>query len=57
MSGIQILLHELSLNGTAKTKLAMLAFLHCREFVKNSSVNKADRMFSADWGQKALAPT
>ena len=32
---IYILLDKLILNGTAKMKLAMLAFLYCREFVKN----------------------
>ena len=36
ISRIQISLDELILNDTAKTKSAMLAFLYCREFVKNS---------------------
>ena len=29
-------LDQLIFNGRTKTKLAMLAFLHCGEFVKNS---------------------
>ena len=33
----KILLDELILNGTVKTKLAMLAFLNCGEFVKKST--------------------
>ena len=36
ISWIQSLLDDLILNGTAKTKLAMLALLHCGVFVKNS---------------------
>ena len=36
ISWIQSLLDELILNGTAKTKLAMLAFLYCEGIVKNS---------------------
>ena len=36
MSLVQILLVLLMLNGTAKGKLAILAFSHCGEFVKNS---------------------
>ena len=37
ISWIQSLLDELVLKGRAKTKLAMLALLHGRMFVKNSS--------------------
>ena len=33
-SRIKFLLDELIFNGTAKTKLVMLAFLYCGEFVK-----------------------
>ena len=36
ISWIQILLEELILNGTAKTKSRMLTFLYCGEFVKTS---------------------
>ena len=38
ISGIEILLDEFIFNGTAETKLAMLAFLYCREFVKKNSI-------------------
>ena len=36
ISIINVMLDWLIFNGRAKTKLAMLAFLYCREFVKNS---------------------
>ena len=36
ISRLYILLDLLIFNGTAKTKLAMLAFLYYGEFVKNS---------------------
>ena len=36
ISRLNTLLHYLIFNGRAKTKLAMLAFLYCGEFVKNS---------------------
>ena len=39
ISWIQILLDELVLSGTAKTKLSMLAILYCREFVKKTLFN------------------
>ena len=38
ISRLQTSLVKLILNGTAKTKLAILAFLHCGEIVKNSTV-------------------
>ena len=31
---------QLISNGTAKTKFAILAFLYCGEFVKNSNVGR-----------------
>ena len=37
ISRLNALLEYSSFNGRAKTKLAMLAFLYCVEFVKNSS--------------------
>ena len=37
ISRLQTLLVFLILNGTAKMKLAILAFLYCGEIVKNSS--------------------
>ena len=40
LSRLQTLLVLLILNGTAKTKLAILAFLCCGEIVKNSKVFK-----------------
>ena len=36
ISGLRTLLDYLTFNSTAKRKLAMLAFLYCRELVKNS---------------------
>ena len=36
ISRLNGLLDLLNLNGTVKTKLAMLAFFYCEEFVKNS---------------------
>ena len=36
ISRLHTLLKYLIFNGRAKTKLAMLAFLYCVEFVKNS---------------------
>ena len=38
LSRLQTLLVFLILNGTAKEKLAMLAFLQCKDIVKNSIV-------------------
>ena len=38
LSRLQTLLVFLILNGMAKTKLAILSFLHCGEIVKNSVV-------------------
>ena len=38
ISGSHALLEMFYFNGRAKTKLAMLAFLYCAEFVKNSKV-------------------
>ena len=37
LSRLQTLLVFIILNGTAKTKLAKLAFLQCEEIVKNSN--------------------
>ena len=49
------MLHANSLffNGRAKTKLAVLAFLYCGEFVKNSNpltfVRQSIRVFATKW--------
>ena len=38
ISGLNALLEQLIFGGRAKMKLAMLAFLYCAEFVKNSII-------------------
>ena len=45
LSRLQTLLVFLILNGTAKEKLAMLAFLQCKDIVKNSIV--AEQAFTS----------
>ena len=42
ISRLQTLLVFLILNGTAKTKLAILAFLYCGQIVKNSNETSLD---------------
>ena len=39
---LQTTLVQFISNGTAKTKLAILAFLYCGEFVKNPAVVNVD---------------
>ena len=52
ISRFNILLVWYFSNGTAKTKLAILAFLYCGVFVKNSNVDGAVKIFISRHAQK-----